>query len=81
MLFVKTLFGDYYYMVGGGVHLGEDSKSCIEREVYEETGVACKAERIAIICENLFMGKGGNIDGKECHALEWSFFMQHRISA
>ena len=77
MLFVKTLFGDYYYMVGGGVHLGEDSKSCIEREVLEETGVACKAERIAITCENLFLGKGGNIDGKECHVLEYYYLMSY----
>ena len=38
MLFVKSAIGDYYYMVGGGVHLGETSKACIEREIYEETG-------------------------------------------
>lgn len=31
MLFVKSAIGDYY-MIGGGVHLGETSKKCIERE-------------------------------------------------
>ena len=31
MLFVKSNFGDYYYMIVGGVHLGETSEKCIER--------------------------------------------------
>ena len=39
MLFVKSAIGDYYYMIGGGVHLGETSPNCIEREVLEETGI------------------------------------------
>ena len=76
MLFVKSKFGGYYYMIGGGVHLGEDSKSCVERETYEETGVKCAARRIAIICENFFYGVGGAIDGKECHELEYYYLME-----
>lgn len=28
MLFVKSNFGDYYYMIGGGVRLGENSNKC-----------------------------------------------------
>lgn len=75
VLFVKSNFGGYYYILGGCVHLGEDSKSCVEREVFEETGVRCKARRTAIICENLFVGKGGGIDGKECHVLEYDYLM------
>ena len=75
MLFVKSKYGGYYYMIGGGVHLGEDSKSCIERETFEETGVKCAARRIAIICENFFNGVGGLIDGKECHELEYYYIM------
>lgn len=31
MLFVKSADGDYYYMVGGGVHLGETSNACKEK--------------------------------------------------
>ncbi len=77
MLFVKSMFENHYcYMLGGGVHLGEDSKSCIEREAFEETGVHCKAKQIAIICENFFYGIGGNIDGKECHVLEYYYLME-----
>ena len=75
MLFVMSVHGGYYYMLGGGVHLGETSKECIEREVYEEAGIRCEARRIAIICENLFYGKGGSIYGKECHELEYYYLM------
>ena len=76
MLFVRSMFGGYYYMIGGGVHLGEHSENCIEREVFEETGVKCSAERLAITCENFFYGKDGNIDGKECHVLEYYYLMK-----
>ena len=75
MLFVKSNFGGYYYMLGGCVHLGEDSKACAEREAFEETGVRCKARRSAVICENLFLGKGVCIDRKECHVLEVYYLM------
>lgn len=76
MLFVRSKLGDYFYMIGGGVHLGENSETCIEREVFEETGVKCKALRSAIICENFFTGKDGAIDGKECHVLEYYYLME-----
>lgn len=75
MLFVKSMYGGYYYMVGGGVHLGETSAECVERETFEEAGVHCKAERCAVICENIFAGKGGAIDGKDCHVLEFYYLM------
>lgn len=75
MLFVKSMYGGYYYMVGGGVHLGETSAECVERETLEETGVHCKAGRCAIICENLFTGKGGPLAGKDCHVLEFYYLM------
>lgn len=52
MLFVKSAIGDYFYMVGGGVQLGETSETCIEREIYEETGMHTCVERLAVICEN-----------------------------
>lgn len=56
MLFVKSAIEDYYYMVGGGVHMGETSQACIEREVYEETGIHACAEQLAVVCENFFKG-------------------------
>ena len=74
-LFVKSNFEDYYYMIGGAVHIGETSAECIEREVYEESGIKAKAELFCVICENFFDGKGGNIEGKNCHVLEFYYRM------
>ena len=73
MLFVKCAVDDYYYMVGGGVHLGETSDVCIEREVFEETGIHAEVQSIAVVSENFFKGFGGNIDGFDCHTIEFYY--------
>ena len=75
MLFVRSSVGGYYYMIGGGVQLGETSAACIEREVYEETGLEAKPDRLAVVCENFFRGDGGVIDGLDCHTLEFYYAM------
>lgn len=75
MLFVKSAIGDYYYMIGGGVHLGETSKSCIEREILEEAGIHASASHLAVVCENFFKGIGGKIDGYNCHTIEFYYYM------
>lgn len=76
ILFVKSKIGGYYYMLGGGVHLGETSEKCIEREVYEETGIKAQVERLAVVCENFFKGIGGTMDGLDCHTLEFYYIMK-----
>ena len=83
MLFVKNALGGYYYMIGGAVHLGETSRDCIEREVFEETGVHCKAVRSAIICENFFSGDrlDERICDKFCHVLEFYYLMATKYAA
>lgn len=45
--------------------MGETSQACIEREVYEETGIHACAEHLAVVCENFFKGKGGKTDSGE----------------
>ena len=75
MLFVKSSIGDYYYMIGGGVHMGEASDKCIEREVLEETGLNTRVKHLAVVCENFFKGKGGVIDGLDCHTIEFYYYM------
>lgn len=75
MLFVKSSIGNYYYMIGGGVHLGETSEQCIEREVYEEAGIRAKADHLAVICENFFKGSGGTTHGLDCHTIEFYYRM------
>lgn len=76
MLFVKSAIGDYYYMIGGGVHLGETSVGCIEREVFEESGIHACVEHLAVVCENFFKGIGGKIDGLDCHTIEFYYYMK-----
>ena len=75
MLFVKSANADFYYMIGGGVRLGETSASCAEREIFEETGIRARAERLAVVCENFFKGVGGTIDGRDCHTVEFYYYM------
>ena len=75
MLFVKSKIGNYYYTIGGGVHLGESSECCVEREIYEEAGMRAKVDCLAVVCENFFKGHGGIIDGFDCHIIEFYYRM------
>lgn len=76
MLFVKSKFGGYFYMIGGGVSLGETSVDCIEREILEETGINAKVERLAVVTENFFKGKGGILEGLDCHTIEFYYLVK-----
>lgn len=76
MLFVKSSIGNYYYMIGGAVHLGETTEKCIEREILEEAGLKVQAERLAVVCENFFKGSGGVEDGFDCHTIEFYYLMK-----
>ena len=76
MLFVKSSIGNYYYMIGGAVHLGETTEKCIEREILEEAGLKVQAERLAVVCENFFKGAGGVEDGFDCHMIEFYYLMK-----
>lgn len=76
MLFVKSGIGGYYYMIGGGVLLGETSETCIEREILEEAGIHACVDHLAVVCENFFKGIGGTIDGLDCHTIEFYYSMK-----
>ncbi|MBO4927220.1 MAG: NUDIX hydrolase [Clostridiales bacterium] len=76
ILFVKCSVSDYYYVMGGAIQLCETSKDCIEREIVEETGVAVKAGRLALVTENFFTGAGGSIDTYDCHTIEFYYLME-----
>jgi len=79
VLFVKNEVDDYYYSVGGGVHLGEKAEDAVRREVFEETGVEYDIERLAFIHENFFNGTG-SLEGLKCHEIAFYFLMKPRGS-
>ena len=76
MLFVKSSNGNYYYMIGGAVPLGETTEKCVEREILEESGLKVQADRLAVVCENFFKGAGGVEDGFYCHTIEFYYLMK-----
>lgn len=76
MLFVKSSIGNYYYMIGGAVQLGETTEKCVEREILEEAGLKVQAERLAVVCENFFKCAGGVEDGFDCHTIEFYYLMK-----
>lgn len=81
MLFVKCNVGNYYYMIGGAVHLGETTEKCIEREIFEEAGIKTETDRLAMVCENFFKGVGGVVDGFDCHIMEFYYIMKMKEDA
>ncbi len=80
VLFVGNSNEDYYYSVGGGVHMGETAEEAVLREVYEETGVHYEINHLAVIHENFFNENKGSLKGMECHEICFYFLMKSRGS-
>jgi 8-oxo-dGTP pyrophosphatase MutT (NUDIX family) len=76
MLFVKSSFGTYYYMLGGGVHLGETSEKCMEREIFEETGIHAHIDQLAVVCETFFKDTDERFRNADCHNIEFYYRMK-----
>ena len=68
---------EYFYSVGGGVHMGETAEDAVLREVLEETGVQYEIDHLAVIHENFFEGAGA-VEGYECHEVAFYFLMKPR---
>ena len=77
ILFAGNERENYYYSIGGGVHIGESAEEAVKREVLEETGVEYEVERLAFIHENFFDGDG-TLEGRECHEIALYFLMKPR---
>lgn len=69
VLFAGNEIDDYYYSIGGGVHMGESSEQAVKREVLEETGVSYEIDRLAVIHENFF-NKTGKFKREDCHEIQ-----------
>lgn len=74
-LFAKSNMDDYYYTVGGGVHVGEHSEEAVLREIFEETGERFEIERPLCLVENFFVGDG-SLQGLDCHVIEFYYLMK-----
>ena len=80
VLFVGNENENYYYSVGGGVHMGETSEDAVVREVFEETGVKYEIDRLAVIHENFFNENTGSLKGLDCHEICFYYLMKPRGS-
>lgn len=60
-----------YYTVGGRAHFGESSEQAVLRELFEETGIKAKLDRLAVINENFFA-----IDGAAYHELAFFYLVR-----
>lgn len=78
VLFAGNARDDYFYSIGGGVHMGERAEDAVIREVYEETGVHYEIDHLAVIHENLFNDNHGILAGLECHEIALYFMMKPR---
>lgn len=78
VLLAKNEKDDYYYSVGGGVHMNEKAEDAVKREVFEETGVHYEVDRLAVIHENFFDGSGCILDGLHCHEIAFFYLMKPR---
>ena len=78
LLMVTNAGVDYYYSVGGAVHMGETAEEAVLREVFEETGVRYEIDRPAVIHENFFNENTGSLKGFECHEICLYFLMKPR---
>lgn len=78
VLFAGNSAADYFYPVGGAVHVGETAENAVIREVYEETGVQYEIDRPAVIHENFFSGDAEPLNGLDCHEISLYFLMKPR---
>ena len=76
VLMVKNLRSDYIYSLGGRLKFGEDARTGVEREIYEETGIKLETDRLGFIHENFFIGSTPSKMGCEVYEITFYFYMK-----
>ena len=76
ILMVTNESVDYYYSVGGRIHLGESAGDAVRREVLEETGCSMEIDRLGFIHEDFFIGDSMAKQGKLIHEIGFYFYMK-----
>lgn len=80
VLFAGNELEDYFYSIGGAVHMGETAEDAVLREVYEETGINYEIDHLAVIHENFFNQCNGTLKDLDCHEICFYFLMKSRGS-
>ena len=78
VLFAGNEITDYYYSIGGAVHLDETTEEAVKREVLEETGVHYDIDHLAVIHENFFVDNCGPFAGLQSHEICFYYVMKSR---
>lgn len=78
VLFAGNEINDYYYSIGGGVHIGETAEEAVQREVFEETEIHYEIDHLAIIHENFFVESTGKYQGLDSREIAFYFLMKSR---
>jgi len=80
VLFAGNELEDYFYSIGGAVHMGETAEDAVKREVFEETGISYEIDHHAVIHENFFNENKGSLKGMDCHEIALYYLMKPRGS-
>lgn len=75
-LMVENDRDEHLYSVGGRIKFGETAEEAVVREVFEETGVKMKVDRLGFIHENFFPGDSLAKKGNIVHEFSFFFYMK-----
>ena len=78
VLFAGNEREDYFYSIGGAVHIGETARDAVVREAFEETGVRYEVDYLAVIHECFFSGESSSLKNLNCHEICLYFMMKPR---